>query len=81
MIVLKEVEETVAQTLIEIGQQVRDRRQSLRLTQAGLADLADCSTCFVGMVEGGKPTVRLDKLLDVLEAVGLELRATVRTVP
>jgi len=81
MIVLKEVEETVAQTLIEIGQQVRDRRQSLRLTQAGLADLADCSTRFVGMVEGGKPTVRLDKLLDVLEAVGLELRATVRTVP
>lgn len=52
---------------------VRARRRTLRLRQEELADLADCSTRFVHMLEQGKPTVRLDKVLDVLEVVGLGL--------
>ena len=39
-----------------------------------LAELAGCSTRFVHMVEAGKATVRLDKVLDLLEVLGLELR-------
>ena len=59
---------------------IRQRRKSLGLTQDSLADLAGCSARFVRLVEAGKTTVRLDKLNDVLEALGLELTTTVRSV-
>jgi HTH-type transcriptional regulator/antitoxin HipB len=68
----------MAASLELIGQQIRQRRKALHLTQASLADLADCSPRFVGMVESGKATVRLDKLADVLDVLGLELTATSR---
>ena len=55
-----------------LAQQVRERRKSLRLTQDELADLAGCSGRFVRSLEGGK-AVRTDKLLDVLNVLGLEL--------
>jgi HTH-type transcriptional regulator/antitoxin HipB len=53
---------------------VRRRRKTLDLTQVELGELAECSTRFVHQVENGKPTVRLDKLLDVLQVLGLELQ-------
>ncbi len=56
-----------------LAQRVRERRKSLRLTQDELADLAGCSARFVRALEGGKAGVRLDKFLDVLNALGLEL--------
>ena len=62
-----------------IAQTVRDRRKALRLTQDDLADLAGCSPRFIRALEGGKQSVRLDKVLDVLDAVGLELSAVRRT--
>ena len=52
---------------------VRARRQRLGLRQEELADLAGCSTRFVHTVENGKDTLRLDKLLDLLGVLGLEL--------
>ena len=55
------------------GPAVRDRRTQLGLTQTELAELAGCSTRFVHTVEAGKATVRLDKLLDVLDVLGLRL--------
>ena len=58
----------------EIGTIVRSRRTRLGLKQKELAELAGCSTRFVHTVEAGKATVRLDKLLDVLDVLGLELR-------
>ncbi len=64
--------------LTKISGEVRERRKSLRLSQQELADLADCSTRFIHALEHGKQTVRLDKLLDVLEVLGMELTATVR---
>ncbi len=64
--------------LTSLGQQVRDRRKSLRLTQDSLADLAGCSPRFVRALEAGKATVRLDKVLAVLDALGLELSAQPR---
>lgn len=53
---------------------VRERRRSLGLRQAELADLAGCSQRFVHTVENGKPSLRMDKLMDLLEVLGLELR-------
>ncbi len=58
--------------------QVRDRRKTLGLKQQELADLAGCSARFVHTVEAGKETVRLDKLRDLLDVLGLELRVEAR---
>lgn len=49
------------------------RRAVLGLRQEELADLAGCSPRFVHELEAGKPTLRLDKVLDVLNAIGLHL--------
>ncbi len=52
---------------------VRDRRRQLALRQSELADLAGVSERFVYMVESGKRTVQMDKLVAVLTALGLHL--------
>ncbi len=62
-----------------LAAQVRTRRKQLGLTQADVADIAGVSAKLVRDVEAGKPTLRLDTLRRVLEAVGLELVAQVRT--
>lgn len=65
----------------DLGRQIMTRRKSLRLTQDDLADLARCSPRFVRALEAGKPGVRLDKVRDVLGALGLELHLTARQTP
>ena len=57
----------------ELGSAVLMRRRKLGLTQQGLADLCGVGVVFVYELEKGKPTVRLDKLLDVLGALGQQL--------
>ena len=64
---------TPARSVGLLAKITRDRRKALGLRQADLADLAGCSERFVHTVERGKTTLRLDKLLDVLEVLGLEL--------
>lgn len=66
-----------------LAETVRLRRIELDLTQTDLADLAGASRRFVHALESGKPSVRLDKVLAVLEVLGLDLvlqpgRGTVR---
>jgi len=56
-----------------LAQALRARRKALRLTQIDLSRLAGCGPDFVYDLEAGKPTLRLDKLLDVLTVLGLEL--------
>jgi len=51
----------------------RRRRAELDLRQAEVADLAGCSARFLHTLEHGKPSLRLDKVLDVLEVLGLGL--------
>lgn len=58
-----------------LGAVVRGRRETLGLLQAELADLAGCSARFVHTLENGKPSLRLDKVLDVLEVLGVDLVA------
>lgn len=58
---------------MEIGTQVRERRESLRLLQIDLADMAGVSERFVRELEHGKPTLRLDKVEAVLDVLGLRL--------
>jgi y4mF family transcriptional regulator len=56
-----------------LGRAIRARRKALRLTQIDLSKLAGCGPDFVYDVEAGKTSLRLDKLLDVLGVLGLEL--------
>jgi len=53
--------------------EVRTRRKELKLRQDQLAELARVSERFVYALENGKPTVQLDKVLAVLNALGLHL--------
>jgi HTH-type transcriptional regulator / antitoxin HipB len=62
----------------DITRTIRERRRSLGLTQDELADLAGCSPRFIRALEAGKKSVQLDKLLQVLEVLGLELRTVPR---
>jgi len=57
----------------ELGDRVRARRRALRLTQAGTAELAGCSPRFIVALEAGKPAVQMDKVLAVLDVLGLDL--------
>ena len=52
---------------------VSERRRSLGLRQEELAVLAGVSTRFVHAVESGKATLRLEKLVALLDALGLRL--------
>jgi HTH-type transcriptional regulator / antitoxin HipB len=56
-----------------LASEVRARRVQLQLRQQELADLAGVSERFVYALENGKPTVQLDKVLAVLNALGLHL--------
>jgi HTH-type transcriptional regulator/antitoxin HipB len=57
-----------------LGPAVRARRRGLGLTQLETAELAGVAARTVHAVEAGKATVRLDALLAVLTALGLQLR-------
>lgn len=56
-----------------LGAAIRARRKALRLSQIALSKLAGCGPDFVYDVEAGKPSLRLDKLLDLLAVLGLGL--------
>lgn len=66
-------QETGSNRLTRLAEAVQERRSELGLRQAEVAELAGCSQRFVHTVEQGKRTLRLDKLLDVLEVLGLGL--------
>jgi HTH-type transcriptional regulator / antitoxin HipB len=63
---------------VALGAEVKRRRTQLRLTQKELADLASCGPDFLYDLERGKPTVRLDKLVPVLEVLGLRFTLSPR---
>jgi y4mF family transcriptional regulator len=65
-------------TIQDIGQIVRDARKSMGLRQEALAAAAGVGVRFLVELERGKPSVRLDKMLAVLDALGLELEVKPR---
>ncbi len=64
---------TSEQAATRFGEALRAKRKSLGLSQVQTCDLADVGPVFLYELEHGKPTVRLDKLLAVLEVLGLGL--------
>jgi HTH-type transcriptional regulator/antitoxin HipB len=57
----------------ELGDLIRQRRRSLNLKQLDIAGLGNTGNRFIVDLEGGKPTVQLQKALDVLNLLGLEV--------
>jgi y4mF family transcriptional regulator len=58
---------------IDLGQLVREYRVAQKMTQADILGLANTGNRFIVELENGKPTVQFQKVLDVLDALGLEL--------
>jgi y4mF family transcriptional regulator len=59
-----------------IGSAIEDKRKKKKMTQKDLADITGTSVKFISNVERGKSTARLDKVLDLLRAVGLKVYLT-----
>ncbi len=51
---------------------VREQRKALGLTQRELSELSGCGLVFIYDLEHAKPTMQLDKVLDVLHVLGLQ---------
>lgn len=56
-----------------IGKIVKDSRKRLGVTQRDLALTSGTGLRFIIELEKGKPTVQLEKVLNVLRTLGLEL--------
>lgn len=57
-----------------LGRALRERRRRDGLTLAETAGLTNVGIRFLSELENGKPTVRLDKVLRVVAALGLQLQ-------
>ena len=57
----------------DLGEAVRRHRRSRGLTQQATAALGNVSVPFLSNFENGKPTAQIGKILQTLEAMGLEL--------
>jgi y4mF family transcriptional regulator len=65
---------THIQTPADLGKIIRRQRKADGLTLADVSGLTNVGIRFLSELENGKPTVRLDKLLHVINALGLELQ-------
>ena len=61
-------------TVQDLGSSLRVSRKALGLTQADLALAAGVGVRFVVELEAGKPTVRLERVLRVIDALGGSLQ-------
>jgi len=64
--------------LAEIAERIKSERRRQGLDQRTLALVADVGVRTIHRIEHAEETVRLDGLLRVLAALGLELRAVPR---
>ena len=67
---------TLIETPQHLGDFVRQTRKALRLTQPQLALAAGVGVRFIVELEAGKPTVRLENIMRVLQALGITLAAS-----
>lgn len=57
----------------DLGAVVRAQRKHLALKQLDIAGLGNTGNRFIVELEAGKPTVQLQKVLDVMDLLGLEV--------
>ena len=61
-----------------IGALIRDRRAELRMSMRQLADGTGLSLTFIHAVEHGKTTAEIGKVLEILSALGIDLKGLPR---
>ena len=61
------------QNAMELGQIVASQRKVQGLTQSDLAGLAQTGTRFISDLENGKGTVQFDKVMHILNLLGLDV--------
>lgn len=64
---------TPIRSSVELGAVIREQRKRLALKQLDLAGLGNTGNRFIVDVENGKPTVQLQKVLDLMDLLGLEV--------
>lgn len=65
---------TLIQSPLQLGDALRQARKQLGLTQSQLALASGVGVRFIVDLEAGKPTLRLENILRVLNALGGELQ-------
>jgi HTH-type transcriptional regulator/antitoxin HipB len=65
--------EALVRSSTELGALVRAQRKRHALRQTDIAGLGNTGNRFVVDLENGKPTLQLQKVLDVLDLLGLEV--------
>jgi HTH-type transcriptional regulator/antitoxin HipB len=65
--------ETPIRSSVELGVVIREQRKRLALKQLDLAGLGNTGNRFIVDLENGKPTVQLQKVLDLMDLLGLEV--------
>jgi len=71
-------EQTVRSTAT-LGEIARRRRKDMQLTQNELAGLGGTGNRFIVDLESGKPTMQIQKVLDALHLLGLEVVVRAKT--
>jgi len=66
-------QEATVRSSVEPGAVVREQRKRLALKQLDIAGLGNTGNRFIVDLENGKPTVQLQKVLDVMDLLGLEV--------
>ena len=66
-------------TAEDLGSIIKQKRKADGLTLEEAAAVCGVSYAFFSALENGKETVRLNKVLQVLACLGIELEATNRT--
>lgn len=64
---------TIIHTPVDLGALIAARRKARNFTQQEFADLAGVGRRFLSELESGKATVETGKVLQVLNALGLDL--------
>lgn len=65
--------ELPVRTSTALGAAIRAQRKRLALSQLDLAGLGNTGNRFIVDLENGKPTVQLQKALDLMDLLGLEM--------
>lgn len=70
---LSDVLPAAVRTAADLGRIVQAQRSALGLRQIDLAGIGNTGNRLIVDIEKGKPTVQLQKVLDVLDLLGLEV--------
>lgn len=57
----------------DLGELIKTTRKQQQLSQIDVAGLANCGNRFIVDLESGKKTIQMQKAIEVLELLGLEL--------